>query len=78
LTTKEKILSLQRRKNNNAKTFLNDLLKNNLNKSGVPKGLKPDFKKGFKIISGNKVSNKSIKEALIGLVTTDETIFFTN
>jgi len=73
-----KILSLQKRKNNNAKTFLNDLLKNHLNKSGVPKGLKADFKKGFKIIPGNKVSNKSIKEVLIGLVTTDETIFFTN
>ncbi len=78
IDNKGKILSLQKRKNNNAKTFLNDLLKNNLNKSGVPKGLKSDFKKGFKIIPGNKVSNKSIKEVLIGLVTTDETIFFTN
>ncbi len=78
IDNKGKILSLQKRKNNNAKTFLNDLLKNHLNKSGVPKGLKADFKKGFKIIPGNKVSNKSIKEVLIGLVTTDETIFFTN
>jgi len=78
IDNKGKILSLQKRKNNNAKTFLNDLLKNNLNKSGVPKGLKSDFKKGFKIIPGNKVSNKSIKEVLIGLVTTDETIFFAN
>jgi len=78
IDNKGKILSLQKRKNNNAKTFLNDLLKNNLNKSGVPKGLKSDIKKGFKIIPGNKVSNKSIKEVLIGLVTTDETIFFTN
>jgi len=78
IDNKGKILSLQKRKNNNAKTFLNDLLKNNLNKSGVPKGLKSDFKKGFKIIPGDKVSNKSIKEVLIGLVTTDETIFFAN
>ncbi|MCH7648590.1 MAG: CCA tRNA nucleotidyltransferase, partial [Thaumarchaeota archaeon] len=78
IDNKGRILSLQKRKNNNAKTFLNDLLKNNLDKSGVPKGLKADFKKGFKIIPGDKVSNKSIKEVLIGLVTTDETIFFTN
>jgi len=78
IDNKGKILSLQKRKNNNAKTFLNDLLKKNLNQSGIPKGLKADLKKGFKIIPGNKVTNKSIKEALIGLVTTDATIFFTN
>ena len=73
-----KILSLQKRQNNDARVFLNDLLKNHLNKSGIPKGLKNDFKKGFKIIPGNKITNKTIKEVLLELVTTDATIFSTN
>ena len=75
---KGKILSLQKRKTNNAKSFLNDLLKNHINKSGIPKGLKNDFKKGFKIIPGNKITNRAIKEVLFELVTTDATIFSTN
>lgn len=78
INNKGKILSLQKRQNNNAKLFLQDMLKNHLNKSGIPKGLKNDFKKGFKIIPGNKVTNKPIKEALLELVTTDATIFFSN
>jgi len=49
INNKGKILSLQKRKHSNAKLFLQDLLKNNLEKSGVPKGLKADIKKGFKI-----------------------------
>ncbi len=73
-----KILSLQKRQNNDARVFLNDLLKNHLNKSGIPKGLKNDFKNGFKIIPGNKITNKTIKEVLLELVTTDATIFSTN
>ncbi len=75
---KGKILSLQKRKTNNAKSFLNDLLKNHINKSGIPKGLKNDFKKGFKIIPGNKITNRAIKEVLFELVTTDATIFSIN
>ena len=63
-----KILSLQKRHNNDAKKFLHDLLKNHLNKSGIPKGLKADIKKGFKIMSGKKANGKSIKEALAELV----------
>jgi len=73
-----KILSLQKRQNNDARVFLDDLLKNHLSKSGIPKGLKDDFKKGFKIIPGNKITNKTIKEVLLELVTTDATIFSTN
>lgn len=49
INNKGKILSLQERKYNNAKLFLYDLLKSNLDKSGIPKGLKGDIKKGFKI-----------------------------
>src|SRR3972149_2095474 len=44
-----KILSLQKRRQNDVSLFLNDLLKNHLNKSGIPKGLKADIKKRFKI-----------------------------
>jgi len=54
ISNKGKILSLQKRKHSNAKLFLQDLLKNNLDKSGVPKGLKADIKKGFKITSRKK------------------------
>ncbi len=78
INNKGKILSLQKRKTNNAKSFLNDLLKNHISKSGIPKGLKNDFKKGFKIIPGNKITNRAIKEVLFELVTTDATIFSTN
>jgi hypothetical protein len=50
-------------------------LKNNLKNSGIPKGLEKDFITGVKIISANKVSNKSIKEAVANIAVTDETIF---
>ena len=39
------------------------------------KGLEKDFKKGVKIIDANKVSTKSIKEAIANIAVTDETIF---
>lgn len=54
INNKGKILSLQKRKHSNAKSFLQDLLKNNLEKSGIPKGLKADIKKGFKITPRKK------------------------
>lgn len=74
----KKIHSLQKRQHNDAKQFLQDLLKNHLNKSGVPKGLKNDIKKGFNIVTANKINGKSIKEALIELGSTDATIFSSN
>ena len=70
-----KIQSLQKRAGNDVKLFLRDILKNNLRNSGIPKGLAKDFKKGIKIIDGNKVSTKSIKEAITNIAITDETIF---
>jgi tRNA nucleotidyltransferase (CCA-adding enzyme) len=70
-----KIQSLQKRKHNDVKLFLQDILKNNLKNSGIPKGLEKDFKKGVKIIDVNKVSTKSIKEAIANVAVTDETIF---
>ncbi|MFQ5573420.1 MAG: CCA tRNA nucleotidyltransferase [Nitrosopumilaceae archaeon] len=54
INNKGKILSLQKRKHSNAKLFLQDLIKNNLDKSGVPKGLKADIKKGFKMTARKK------------------------
>ena len=69
-----KIQSLQKRKHNDVKLFLRDILKNNLKNSGIPKGLEKDFKKGIKIIDANKVSTKSIKEAIANVAVTDETI----
>jgi tRNA nucleotidyltransferase (CCA-adding enzyme) len=69
-----KIHSLQKRSQVDAASLLRELLKNNLEKSGVPAGLRDDLKK-FKISLGNKVASKSIKEAASELVSTDETIF---
>jgi len=70
-----KIQSLQKRKHDDVKLFLRDIFKNNLKNSGIPKGLEKDFKKGVKIIDANKVSTKSIKEAIANIAVTDETIF---
>jgi len=72
---KGKIKSLQKRKYDDAILFLKNLLKNNLKNSGIPRGLEKDFKIGVKVISANKVSNKSIKEAIANIAVTDETVF---
>jgi len=72
---KGKIKSLQKRKYDDAILFLKNLLKNNLKNSGIPRGLEKDFVAGVKIISANKASNKSIKEAIANIAVTDETIF---
>ncbi|HSG73619.1 MAG TPA: CCA tRNA nucleotidyltransferase [Nitrosopumilaceae archaeon] len=73
-----KILSLQKRRQNDVSLFLRDLLKNHLNKSGIPKGLKADIKKGFKVMPAKKTAGKSIKEAITELVSTDATILSFN
>ena len=70
-----KIQSLQKRKHDDVKLFLRDILKDNLKNSGIPKGLEKDFKKGVKIIDASKVSTKSIKEAITNIAVTDETVF---
>ena len=75
ISNKGKIQSLQKRKHNDVKIFLQDVLLNNLKNSGIPSGLEKDFKKGIKIIDANKVSTKSIKEAIANIAVTDETIF---
>jgi tRNA nucleotidyltransferase (CCA-adding enzyme) len=70
-----KIQSLQKRKHDDVKLFLRDVLKGNLKNSGIPNGLEKDFKKGVKIVDASKVSTKSIKEAVANIAITDETIF---
>ena len=42
-----KLQTLQTRRYENAKTYLTDLIKNHLGESGIPKGLRADFKTGF-------------------------------
>ena len=70
-----KIQSLQKRKHDDVKLFLRDVLQGNLKNSGIPNGLEKDFKKGVKIVDASKVSTKSIKEAVTNIAITDETIF---
>ena len=66
---------MKKRKHNDVKLFLRDILKNNLKNSGIPKELEKDFNKGVKVIDANKVSTKSINEAIANITVTDETIF---
>lgn len=69
-----KIHSLQKRLHVDAISFVKSLIKKNLEKAGIPQGLRDDIRK-FKITLGNKSTSKSIKEAALELVSTDETIF---
>jgi tRNA nucleotidyltransferase (CCA-adding enzyme) len=70
-----RILSLQERMHYDARTFLQYLLKKNLSGSGIPRGLVPDIKKGFKVLNGKQAASKSIKKALSELITTDGLVF---
>ena len=72
-----KIIALEKRRQNEVVKFMTELLKNNL-QTGVPKGLQNDFKKGVKITVGNKNLSKSIKEAILDLISTDDSIFHSN
>ena len=72
-----KIVSLERRKHYDAVKYLRDFVKNNLD-VGIPKGLQNDLRKGFDVILGGKNLEKSIKEAVSELVSTNEKIFYSN
>ena len=78
ISNNTKIVSLQKRQQNDVRLFLKELLKKHLNKSGIPNGLKEDIKKSFQIIPAKKASGKSIKEAVEELVSTDATILSFN
>ena len=70
--------SLQKRNYNDAKLFLNTMLKKNLTKFGIPKGLQRDFEKQFVVTVGDKIVNKSIKTVILKLISTNATIFSSN
>ena len=72
-----RIISLEQRKNVEASKYVSDYLKSNL-QTGIPKGLQNDLKKGFKVSLGSKNLKKSIKEASLDLILTDEKIFYSN
>ena len=71
----KKIISIERRKHTDAVKFMKEFFKNNL-KTGMPKGLQNDIKKGYKISVGNTNLSKSIKETANELVSTDESILY--
>ena len=73
-----KLQSLQTRRYENAKSFLNDLIKNHIGESGIPKGLRVDFKTGFKISTGKDKLYISVKKSISRLLTTDDTAFSIN
>jgi tRNA nucleotidyltransferase (CCA-adding enzyme) len=72
-----KIISLEKRKHTEAVKFITEFLRKNL-QTGIPKGLQSDFKRGFKVSTGNKNLSKSIKEAASDLISTDGTILHFN
>lgn len=67
----KKILSLEEREFTHAGLFLKDLLKNN--QTGLPKGLRDDFRDGFRVFSGTAKLSESVKEAAQSLISTDDT-----
>ncbi|HET8720184.1 MAG TPA: CCA tRNA nucleotidyltransferase [Candidatus Nitrosotenuis sp.] len=69
-----KVCTMQKRDQTDAVLFLKKLIKKEIDVAGIPAGLAPDIKR-FKVSLGNKVTSKSIKEAVLDLVSTDEKIF---
>ena len=67
----------EKRKHVSAEKFMNEFLKKNL-KVGIPKGLQSDFKRGFKVVIGNKTLSKSIKEEVSEVISVDGTILHFN
>ncbi|QLH09821.1 CCA tRNA nucleotidyltransferase [Candidatus Nitrosotenuis sp. DW1] len=69
-----KVCSLQKRPQSDALLLVKNLLKKNIEKSGISAGLKEDISR-FNLVLGDKITSKSIKEAIAKLVSTDETVF---
>jgi len=70
-----RILSLERREFDNAGRFLENLLTIKLDRSGVPKGLRADLRRGFRVSVAGRGLRKPIRDGLSEFVTTDEKIF---
>lgn len=73
-----RILSMQQRELHDAKKFLEKILKKNPTHAGVPNGIIPDIKRGFRVLYGDELVSKSIKKALVEVTSTDELIFGTS
>ncbi len=73
-----KVLSMQEREFHDARKFLESLLRKNLANSGVPSGIIPDIRRGFRVLYGDQPVSKSIKKALAVLTSTDGLVFSTN
>lgn len=73
-----RILSMQQRELHDAKKFLEHLLKKNPAHAGVPSGIIPDIKRGFRVLYGDQAVSKSIKKALADVTSTDGLIFGTS
>jgi tRNA nucleotidyltransferase (CCA-adding enzyme) len=73
----QRVLSMKERKLYDSKKFLEILLKKSLTKSGVPSGIIPDIRRGFKVLRGGQPVSKSIKKALAELTSTDGLVFGT-
>ena len=71
----KKILSLEKRAEIDAQKFLSSLLKKRLDRSGIPKGIKKDIRKGFKVSVVGASLNRSVKTQLLELISTDAAIF---
>ena len=72
-----RIVSLEKRRYDDAVKYVKDFLQREL-QTGIPKGLQNDLKKGFKVSLGSKNLRKSIKEAMLEMISTDEKIFYFN
>ncbi len=66
---------LEKRDTSNAVEFLRKILKSDLVKSGVPKGLHNEIRDGFTIAAGSKLFNGLAGNALREIVSVDEKIF---
>lgn len=73
----KKIISLEKRRHTEVVDFITEFLKKNI-QIGIPKGLQADFKRGFKVSTGNKNLSKSIKEAASELISIDDTLLYFN
>jgi hypothetical protein len=82
-----KLQLLASRKYHKVGTYLNALIKNHMGESGIPKGLRADFKDGVKIVytGGSKQQfiklfweNKPVFNRASALTKTDDRTFSTN
>lgn len=69
-----KVMSLETREFSDAKEFLNNLLTKKLSRSGIPRDLRDNVKKGFVVKVGN-IHYKQPMQKILEIVTTDEKTF---